>query len=159
MDWLALIQIRRDAMKVKFALAGVAGLLIVFAPLAAAKDHAAYDNAVLLGMQSAKCGVSEKGGKSVTGELLGTESGKKQSADVLCQEYVLQADRVIYHIRPTDQKHPVLLPVGDSIRFRIHKDKFLVLDSERDKKERVYTVVSMEPRTEAEVAKNTPESR
>ena len=146
-------------MKAKFALAGVAGLLIVFAPLAAAKEHPVYDSAVLLGMQSAKCGVTEGSHKSVTSEILGTDSDKKQATDVLCQEYVLQTDRVIYHIRPSDQKHAILLPIGDSIRFRIHKDKFLVLDSERDKKERVYTVVSMEPRQQNEVAKNAPESR
>ena len=146
-------------MKAKFALAGVAGLLIVFAPLAAAKDHAAYDSAVLLGMQSAKCGVTEGSHKSLTSEILGTDSDKKQATDVLCQEYVLQTDRVIYHIRPADEKHAALLPVGDEVRFRIQKTKFFVFDPQRDKKERAYTVVSMEPRQQNEVAKNAPESR
>jgi hypothetical protein len=129
-----------------------AGLALWMAPSSMAKDHPVYDKAVLLSMSSAKCGMSEKGGKTVSGELLGTDSGKKQSQDVLCQEYILQADKIVYHIRPSDQKHPVLLPIGDSVQFRIRKDKFYVLDSERDKKEREYTVVSMEPRADAQVA-------
>ena len=146
-------------MKFSFALLGAAGLLSLAAPITAAKDHPIYENAVLLSMQSAKCGVTQKDGKTITGEILGTDADKRQASDVLCQEYVLQADRVIYHIRPADEKHAALLPVGDEVRFRIQKAKFFVFDPQRDKKERAYTVVSMEPRQQNEVAKNAPESR
>jgi hypothetical protein len=149
-------------MKFNFALVGAvaaAGLVSLAAPVTAAKDHPIYQSAVLLSMQSAKCGVTQKDGKSITGEILGTDADKRQASDVLCQEYVLQADRVIYHIRPADEKHAALLPVGDEVRFRIQKTKFFVFDPQRDKKERAYTVVSMEPRQQNEVAKNAPESR
>ena len=55
----------------------------------------------------------------------------------------------VFRIRPTDQKHPVLLPVGESVEFRIHKDKLYLRDPERDKKEREYIVLSMQPRPDA----------
>jgi len=65
---------------------------------------------------------------------------------LLCQEYVLQTDNVIYRIRPRDEKHPVLLPVGQSAQFRIEKDKMLLQVEDLDNKEREYSVVSMTPR-------------
>jgi hypothetical protein len=43
-------------------------------------------------------------------------------------------------------KHPILLPVGDSVQYRVKKDKMYVLDREDDKKEREYSVVSMRVR-------------
>jgi len=42
-----------------------------------------------------------------------------------------------------------LLPVGESVEFRIHKDKLYLRDPEGDKKEREYVVVSMQPRAES----------
>lgn len=150
-------------MKSGLAIASVAAALIIMAPMgapvAAAKDRPVYDRAVLSSMESVKCGTSESAVKSWKGEILGTDSSKKEASDILCQEYVLQTDHVIYHIRPTDQKHPMLLPVGDAVEFRIHKDKLYVLDVEREKKERQYTVVAMEPRTQTEVAKSGTASR
>ncbi len=58
-------------------------------------------------------------------------------------------DRLIYRIRPKDDKHPALLPVGESAEFRIHKDKMLLRVPESDGKEREYIVVSMTPRADA----------
>jgi len=141
-------------MKPVFLLASAALLAAATAPAAAAKAHPVYDKAVLASMESVKCGTTENTGKSWKGELLGTESSKVQASDVLCQEYVLQSDRVVYRIRPKDQKHAVLLPVGDAVEFRIHKDKLYVRDAEREKKEREYTVVAMKPREQTEVAKS-----
>jgi hypothetical protein len=40
---------------------------------------------------------------------------------------------VIYRIRPRDDKHPVLLPVGEKAQFRIQKDKMLRLEHADDK--------------------------
>jgi hypothetical protein len=74
---------------------------------------------------------------------------------VLCQEYVLQGDRIVYHIRPVDTKHPQLLPVGDNVQYRIHKDKMYVLDREGNTKEREYTVTSMQVRQDVKEARNT----
>jgi hypothetical protein len=69
---------------------------------------------------------------------------------VLCQEYILKSDRLIYRIRPKDDKHPALLPVGESAEFRIHRDKMLLRVPESDSKEREYIVVSMTPRADAD---------
>jgi hypothetical protein len=56
---------------------------------------------------------------------------------------------VIYRIRPRDEKHPVLLPVGEKAQFRIEKDKMLLQMEDLDAKEREYTVVSMTPRADS----------
>jgi len=126
----------------------LAGLILVSAMVMFAKDPSGYDKGLLLSMNSSTCGTAEKGSKTVAGEILGTDSEHKHTEQVLCQEYVLQGDRLVYHIRPTDLKHPKLLPVGDSVQYRIHKDKMYVLDREGESKEREYTVISMQVRSD-----------
>lgn len=122
---------------------------LLFAGVCAAKEHDDYQKGTLLRMDSTSCGMQEKGGKSLGGELLGTDSQNKKTKEVLCQEYVLQSERVIYRIRPTDDKHPVLLPIGETAQFRLHKDKLILRVAELDGKEREYIVVSMTPRQDA----------
>jgi hypothetical protein len=137
-------------------LCALAGCLLL-AGVCAAKDHDDYQKGTLLRMDSAPCGMQEKGGKSVAGELLGTDSQSKKTKEVLCQEYVLQTEKVTYRIRPNDDKHPVLLPIGETAQFRMHKDKLILKVAEGDGKEREYTVVSMAPREdhrEAVASKN-----
>jgi hypothetical protein len=133
----------------------VACLILAAAMVTLAKDPPSYDKGILLSMASSSCGTAEKGGKSVTGEILGTDGEHKNTAEVLCQEYVLQGDRIVYHIRPVDTKHPQLLPVGDSVRYRIHKDKMYVLDREGHTKERAYSVTSVQVRPDVKDARNT----
>jgi hypothetical protein len=82
-----------------------------------AKDRPAYEKGVLIQMDSLSCGYAEKDGKTVAGEIFGTDGQHKNTKQILCQEYVLQAERVIYRIRPKDDKHPVLLPVGEKAAF------------------------------------------
>ena len=115
-----------------------------------AKEKPAYERGVLLQMDSAHCGYAEKDGKTFVGEIVGTDGEHKNTKEVLCQEYVLRSDRLIYRIRPKDDKHPTLLPVGETAEFRIHKDKMLLRVVEADEKEREYIVVSMTPRTDAD---------
>jgi hypothetical protein len=124
-----------------------------------AKDPPSYDQGILLAMQSSKCGTAENDGKSVAGETLGTDSGHRNTQEVLCQEYVLQGDRITYHIRPRDEKHRLLLPVGQAVQFRIHKDKMYLRDPEGDQKEHEYTVVSMEMRQDVKDAETSNRSR
>lgn len=129
-------------------------LILASALLAAtsmqAKDKPAYDRGTLLQMDSTSCGFAEKDSKTLAGEILGTDNQHKKTEQVLCQEYILQTDRVIYRIRPKDDKHPALLPIGETAEFRIHKDKLLLRVVESDDKEREYIVVSMTPRTDAQ---------
>src|SRR5215475_14545329 len=103
----------------------VAVICLCVAGVAAAKDHD-YQKGTLLRMDSSSCGLQEKGGKSMAGELLGTDSQSKKTKELLCQEYILQGEHVIYRIRPTDDKHPVLLPIGETAQFRISKDKLML---------------------------------
>ena len=117
-----------------------------------AKDAPAYEKGVLIQMESSSCGYAEKDGKTIAGEILGTDGQHKNTRVVMCQEYVLQAERVTYRIRPKDDKHPVLLPVGETAQFRIHKDKLVLRVPEADGKEREYFVLSMTPRSDVAVA-------
>lgn len=113
-----------------------------------AKETPAYEKGVLMQMDSSSCGYAEKDGKTIAGEIFGTEGQHKNTKVVMCQEYVLQTERVTYRIRPKDDKHPVLLPVGETAQFRIHKDKLLLRVPEADGKEREYFVLSMTPRSD-----------
>src|SRR5690242_21874049 len=121
-----------------------------------AKDKPAYERGTLLQMESTSCGYAEKGSKTLAGEILGTDAQHKKTQELLCQEYTLQTDRITYRIRPKDDKHPALLPIGETAEFRIHKDKLILRVIEFDEKEQEYIVVSMTPRTD--VAQNQPVS-
>jgi hypothetical protein len=143
-------------MKLNLAL----GTLVLFASTALfAKDPPSYDKGILLSMQSTLCGTAQNDGKAVAGETPGSDSSHKKTQEVLCQEYILQADHITYHIRAND-KHPLLLPVGQAVQYRIHRDKMYLRDLEGDQKEHEYTVVSMERRQDAQdsVTSNRPRS-
>jgi hypothetical protein len=113
-----------------------------------AKDKSAYERGELVQMDSAACGYAEKDGKTLAGEIFGTDGQHKKTQETLCQEYVLRSQRITYRIRPKDDKHPSLLPIGETAEFRIHKDKLLLRVPEAGGKEREYIVLSMTPRTE-----------
>jgi len=141
-----------EPMQSKWVLCVVLGL----ASVVYAKDPKTYQTGKILQMDSVQCGMTEKDAQSLAGEMLGTDSGHKKTQEVLCQEYVVQGERVIYRIRPRDEKHPVLLPVGEQAQFRLQKDKMLLRVEDLDSKEREYIVVSMTPRSESSTADGTP---
>jgi hypothetical protein len=124
-------------------------VLLALVSLAQAKEPRPRQNGKLLQMESVACGVDENSGKSLAGELIGTDSAHKKTHELLCQEYVLESDKVIYRIRPKDEKHPVLLPVGEKAQFRMEKDKMILRVEDLDDKDRAYTVVSMTPREDS----------
>ncbi|HET9698263.1 MAG TPA: hypothetical protein VFP40_15430 [Terriglobales bacterium] len=118
---------------------------------AQAKDHF-YQKGRIQQMDSVSCGYAENSSKTIMGEIVGTDGAHKKTKEMLCQEYVLKADRVMYRIRPQDEKHPVLLPVGEDAEFRINKDKLKLRVTELDNKERDYVVVSMTPVEKADAS-------
>jgi hypothetical protein len=120
--------------------------VVLLASVAFAKEPKPRQSGKILQMESVACGVDENSGKSVMGEIIGTDSAHKKTHELLCQEYVLQSDKVIYRIRPRDEKHPVLLPVGEKAQFRMDKDKMILRVEDLDDKDRQYAVVSMTPR-------------
>jgi hypothetical protein len=123
-------------------------LILTFVSFAVAKDKKIHESGTLLRMEAVECGYDENSGKSFAGELLGTDSAHKKTRALLCQEYVLQSEHITYRIRPRDEKHPVLLPVGTRAQFRMDKDKMKLQVEDMDSKERDYSVVSMTQRDE-----------
>ena len=119
--------------------------LMLIASAAQAREPKHYQSGKIVKMQSVKCGTDAKDGKSLAGEMLGTDSQHMKTHELLCQEYVLQTSSVIYIIRPRDEKHPALLPIGNLAQFRLDKDKLLLRVEDYDDKERDYSVVSMAP--------------
>ena len=118
----------------------------LLASVALAKEPKPRQTAKIMQMEAVACGVDENSGKSVVGEIIGTDSAHKKTHELLCQEYVLQSEKVIYRVRPRDEKHPVLLPVGEKAQFRLEKDKMILRVEDLDDKDRQYAVVSMTPR-------------
>ena len=110
-----------------------------------AGDLKSYQTGVLKEMTSVECGYEQKSGNTLVGEVLGTDSSHSKTRKTLCHEYVLQANHVIYHIRLRDEKHPALLPVGETAHFRMKKDLMVLRVPEGDDKERDYDVVGMTP--------------
>ena len=132
----------------------IALFALLCASFAYARDHQSPQSGTLLQMDSVECGTDQKSAKSITGELIGTDSAHQKMHTLLCQEYLLQTNRIIYRIRPKDDKHPALLPVGEKAQFRIEKDHMKLRVEDLDDKEREYVVVSMTPRVEAQTADN-----
>jgi hypothetical protein len=117
---------------------------LLLAATAYAKAPKAYVDGKLLQMDSVQCGTDEKDAK------------KGKTHELLCQEYVVQTDQVLYCIRPKVDKHPMLLPVGQNAQFRLDKNKMLLRVEGFDNKEREYFVVSVKPRGDSTAADATP---
>jgi len=121
----------------------IATLILATGLAAQAKDPVYYQNGRVTQMQSVSCGYTENSGKSIMGEIIGTDGAHMKNKELLCQEYVLKTDKVLYHIRPKEEKHPTLLPIGEDAKFRIKKDRLLMTVPEIGAKEAEYFVVSM----------------
>lgn len=119
--------------------------VMLIASAAQAKEPKHYQSGKLVKMESVKCGTDAKDAKSFAGEMLGTDSTHMKTKELLCQQYVLETEGVIYRIEPKDDKHPALLPIGEQAQFRLEKDKMLLRVEDGDDKQREYLVVSMSP--------------
>jgi hypothetical protein len=112
---------------------------------AGGKQRDQPERAMLERMEAVPCGPKEKG---VTG--LGTVWASAgithvNSDEKLCPQYLVLSDEMEYHIRPTDTKHPEVLPVGREIEFRIKKDRMFLKVADKDEKPQAYQVVAMKP--------------
>ena len=134
-------------MNVRAAL--IAALILLSAiPASAGGDKKKGDRAMVEKMESVPCGAKEKG---LSG--LGTPWGSAgithvNSDEKLCPQYMVITDQMEYHIRPTDTKHPAVLPVGKEITFKIKKDHMILRAADGDKKEMTYLVVAVKPNSE-----------
>lgn len=125
--------------------------IVALSAMAYAKEPRPYQTGKVLEMDSVQCGTDEKD-QAFAGEMGGTDSSHKKTHELLCREYLLQSDNVIFRIRPRDEKRPVLLPVGDRAQFRLEKDEMFLRLEGVDSKECKYGVISMMPRTESNTA-------
>jgi hypothetical protein len=116
----------------------LAFVVLLLASLAQAQDPKKYHSGRLLQMESLQCTVFEN------------QSSAAQASDAtVCEEYVVQGDQVLFHLRPRDTKRQVFLPVGKEVGYRIEEGKFYLLLT-GDRKEHQYVVVSMETRNPSE---------
>lgn len=125
------------------------------ASAAYAKEPKPYQTGKVVQMVSVQCGTAEKDSASLASEMLGTDSGTKKTQQLLCKEYVLETEHVVYHIRPKNEKHNTLLPLGEEAQFRLQKDNMMLRVEGLDK-EREYIVISMTPRMDSSTADATP---
>jgi hypothetical protein len=136
-------------MKVKISVI-LALVLLAGLPLSAGGKKKKSERAMLEKMEAVPCGAKEKG---VTG--LGTVWASAgithvNSDEKLCPQYMVVSDEMEYHIRPTDKKHPIILPVGHEIEFEIKKDRMFLKVADGDEKMRTYQVVAMKPTTNSD---------
>jgi hypothetical protein len=123
-------------------------VLVLAIPLSAARNKKKQpERAMLEKMEAVPCGSKEKGLSGLGSLWASAGITHVNSDEKLCPQYMLRTDDMEYHIRPTDRKHPVLLPVGHEVVFRINKDRMFVKVPDSDQKMRTYQVVSMEPTT------------
>jgi hypothetical protein len=134
-------------------------VLVALLPLSLeGKKKKPAERAMLEKMEAVPCGAKQKG---LTG--LGTIWASAgithvNSDEKLCPQYMIRTDDMEYHIRPADYKHPIVLPVGQEIEFRIKKDRMLVKVPDGDGKERAYQVVAMKPANSDENAQQRSSS-
>src|SRR5208282_2811827 len=50
-------------------------------------------------------------------------AGKKQTVQMMCQEYVIRTDTTEYHVRQQKEEHKAMLPVNAPVELTISKDK------------------------------------
>jgi hypothetical protein len=85
----------------------LAASLISLAPrTAAAKDQM---QGTLVSENSVPCGTQAK--------------SKKQTVDLMCQEYVIRTGTTEYHVRQEKEAHKAMLPVNAPVEFSLSKDK------------------------------------
>jgi hypothetical protein len=69
----------------------------------------------------------------------GSKGSHKRSVDLVCQEYVVRATSIDYHIRQQKPSSQTLVPVNTTVEFTIDKDK---IKFKIDGKSYEYIVVS-----------------
>jgi hypothetical protein len=136
--------------------------VLALAVTAYAKDPKPYEIGNLQQMDSVQCAIADNDVPPLAGQTVTNDGGKQP----LCQEYVLQSERVTYRIRPRNEKDSVLLPVGEPVRFRLQTDRIVLRVEDlsgtnlpgKDSrgKDYQYVVVSMSPRSDTTAADATP---
>jgi hypothetical protein len=120
-------------------------VVAVFPLIADGKKKNQPERAMLEKMEAVPCGAKQKGLSGLGSFWASVGITDVHSNEKRCPEYLLRTDDMDYKIRPIDLKHPVVLPIGREVVFKIQKDRMMLRDPEGDKKVRSYEVVAMEP--------------
>jgi hypothetical protein len=133
--------------KTSFFVTFVLIFALAFPPKATADKHKKDPPArgMLEKMEAVPCGAKQRGITGL-GSVFATAGVEHvNSNEKLCPQYLLRTDEMEYHIRPTDGKHPVVLPVGHEGVFKIKNDRMFLKVPDGDGKMRTYEVVAMQP--------------
>jgi hypothetical protein len=132
-------------------------------PAAAGGDKKKHsERGMLENMEAVPCGAKQRGLTGL-GSVFGSVGVEHVNSDEkLCPQYLLRTDEMEYQIRPIDNKHPVILPVGHEGEFKIKKDQMHLKIPDGDRKTRAYQVVAAKPvRSErkAEISEHHPRDK
>jgi len=136
-------------MKVKAAIISALLLMQVIPALAGDKDKKDKkrqpNRAMIEKMEAVPCGAKERGLSGIGSVFASAGVTHVNSDEKLCPQYLLRTDDMEYHIRPTDGKHPDVLPIGKEGEFKIKKDEMYLRVPDGDRKMRTYHVVAAKP--------------
>jgi hypothetical protein len=111
--------------------------------VAGGKKKKVAPRAMLEKMEAVPCGAKQRGLSGLGTIWASAGITHVNSDEKLCPQYLLRTDDMDYEIRPTDAKHPTVLPVGQEVEIKLKNDKMMVKDP--DGKTRSYKVVAMRP--------------
>lgn len=135
-------------LKVLMVLALVLVALLV-APTGAAAKKKSPDRAMLEKMEAVPCGAKQKGLAGLGSFWASVGITDIHSDEKMCPQYLLRTDDMDYKVRPMNMKHPLVLPVGHEVIYKISKDRMYIRvpdgDDKNVKKMQAYEVVAAEP--------------
>ena len=127
-------------------------VLVIALPLSAGgKKKKGQERGLLEKMEAVPCGAKEKGLTGL-GSVWASAGVTHVNTNKSCPQYLLRTDEMDYHIQPRDKKHPVVLPVGAEVEFKIKNDNLYLKVPDGDGKTRTYQVVAMTPANKDEHA-------
>ena len=119
--------------------------IILAAPISVgAKKKNQPNRGMLEKMDAVPCGAKQKGLAGLGSFWASLGITDVHSTEKLCPEYLIRTDDADYRVRPRDMKHPVVLPVGQEVVFKLKKDRMMIKVPEGDQKLRSYEVVGIE---------------
>ncbi len=104
-----------------------------------AKNSEPYQAGQLLQMNSVPC-----------------KAGQLNKTASICQEYTLQSENVVYHIRPRHHRHRIDLSLDQRANFRLQGNSILLRPEPTGSKEQRFTIISVSPVTDANTADSHP---
>src|SRR6266852_6569680 len=97
----------------------ITALALMLAVTAFAGDKKKHnDRAMIEKMEAVPCGAKERGITGLGSVFASAGITHVNSDEKLCPQYLLRTDEMEYEIRPTDGKHPTVLPVGHEAEFK-----------------------------------------